>query len=118
MTRIKLLLILLPAFGWGTVACAQTSVPLPNYVPLLPQVLAKARHIDPQKGYLVEELKLDVYMITDGACESVFVSTGKRVDLFDAPPSFTGHVSQAVSETTSEPIAVWMKCRAAIVFMM
>jgi glyoxylase-like metal-dependent hydrolase (beta-lactamase superfamily II) len=77
---------------------------LPNYVPLLPQVKAKATPIDPQKGYAVKELKPDIYMITDGSYESVFVTTGKGVVLFDAPPSFARHIVQAVTETTKEPI--------------
>jgi glyoxylase-like metal-dependent hydrolase (beta-lactamase superfamily II) len=83
---------------------AQTTQQLPNYVPLLPDVKAKAPKIDPQKGYFVQELKPDVYMITEGAYESVFVTTGKGVVLIDAPPSFAQHISQAVAETTSEPI--------------
>ena len=77
---------------------------LPDYVPLLPQVKAKALVVDPQKGYLVKQLKPGVFMITDGAYESVFVSTGKGVVLFDAPPSFAQHISSAVAETTTEPI--------------
>jgi glyoxylase-like metal-dependent hydrolase (beta-lactamase superfamily II) len=77
---------------------------LPNYVPLLPQVKQRAPVIDPRKGYVVEPLKPEVYMITDGAYESAFVTTGKGVVLFDAPPSFARHISQAVAETTSEPI--------------
>jgi glyoxylase-like metal-dependent hydrolase (beta-lactamase superfamily II) len=36
--------------------------------------------------------------------ESAFVTTGKGVVLFDAPPSFAQHISDAVAETTREPI--------------
>jgi glyoxylase-like metal-dependent hydrolase (beta-lactamase superfamily II) len=85
---------------------AQTAQHLPDYVPLLPQVKAKAPDIDPRKGYLVEEIKPNIYMITEGAYESVFVTTGKGVVLFDAPPSFAQHISQAVAETSAEPIAM------------
>ena len=52
----------------------------------------------------LKELKPDIYMITNGAYESVFVTTGRGVVLFDAPPSFAQHIVQAVAETTSEPI--------------
>jgi glyoxylase-like metal-dependent hydrolase (beta-lactamase superfamily II) len=83
---------------------AQTADAMPDYVPLLPQVKAKAPVIDPRKGYVVEELKPGVFMITEGAYESVFVTTGKGVVLFDAPPSFAQHIAQAVAEKTSEPI--------------
>jgi glyoxylase-like metal-dependent hydrolase (beta-lactamase superfamily II) len=76
----------------------------PDYVPLLPAVKAKALAADPQKGYLVKELKPGIFMITDGAYESVFATTGKGVVLFDAPPSFAQHIVSAVSETTKEPI--------------
>jgi glyoxylase-like metal-dependent hydrolase (beta-lactamase superfamily II) len=85
--------------AWG-----QAPDKLPDYVPLLPQVKAKALPVDPQKGYLVKELKPDVYMITDGAYESVFATTGSGVVLFDAPPSFAQHIMSAVKETTAEPI--------------
>lgn len=83
---------------------AQTTDNLPDYVPLLPQIKAKATVVDPQKGYAVKQLKPDVYMITEGAYESAFVTTGKGVVLFDAPPSFAKHIVDAVTETTREPI--------------
>jgi glyoxylase-like metal-dependent hydrolase (beta-lactamase superfamily II) len=91
-------------FCFGVTANAQTDETLPDYVPLLPQVHAKALAVDPQKGYLVKELKPGIFMITEGAYESVFVTTGKGVVLFDAPPSFAQHIGQAVAETTREPI--------------
>jgi glyoxylase-like metal-dependent hydrolase (beta-lactamase superfamily II) len=100
--------LLIFALASGLAFCAdapaQTNDTLPDYVPLLPQVKAKALAVDPQKGYLVKQLKPGVFMITEGAYESVFVTTGKGVVLFDAPPSFAQHVVQAVAETTSEPI--------------
>ena len=85
---------------------AQNVGNLPDYVPLLPQVKAKAVQVDPKKGYAVKELKPEVFMITEGAYESVFVTTGKGVVLFDAPPSFSKHIVDAVRETTSEPIVL------------
>jgi len=88
---------------FGT-ALAQTVDTLPDYAPLLPHVKAKAPVIDPAKGYIVQKLKPGVYMITEGAYESVFITTGKGVVLFDAPPSFAQHISQAVAETAGEPI--------------
>jgi glyoxylase-like metal-dependent hydrolase (beta-lactamase superfamily II) len=77
---------------------------LPDYVPLLPAVKQKALVVDPLKGVRVKELKPDVYMITEGAYESAFVRTGKGVVLFDAPPSLSAHISEAVAEITDEPI--------------
>jgi glyoxylase-like metal-dependent hydrolase (beta-lactamase superfamily II) len=77
---------------------------LPNYVAPLPQAAAHALAVDPRKGYRVQKLKPDVYLVTEGSYESMFVTTGKGVVLFDAPPSFAQHISQAIAETTSEPI--------------
>jgi glyoxylase-like metal-dependent hydrolase (beta-lactamase superfamily II) len=85
-------------------AGAQDVDSLPNYVPLLPQVKAKATPVNPKKGYAVKEVKPNVFMITEGAYESVFITTGIGVVLFDAPPSFAQHIVQAVAETTKEPI--------------
>jgi len=89
---------------FGSIVAAQTSDDLPDYVASLPQLKASAPVIDPAKGYVVQKLKPDVYMITEGAYESAFVTTGKGVVLFDAPPSFAQHISHAVAETTREPI--------------
>jgi glyoxylase-like metal-dependent hydrolase (beta-lactamase superfamily II) len=88
----------------GVAAQTQTPDNLPDYVPLLPQIKAKATVVDKQKGYAVKQLKPDVYMITEGAYESAFVTTGKGVVLIDVPPSFAKHIVEAVAETTREPI--------------
>jgi glyoxylase-like metal-dependent hydrolase (beta-lactamase superfamily II) len=110
--KIALLLFFLLGFGLRGAVRAQTADSLPDYAPLLPRVAIMAPKIDPAKGYVVEALKTDdlvspkyaVYMITEGAYESAFVTTGKGIVLFDAPPSFAQHISQAVAETTDEPI--------------
>ena len=96
---IAVLCLFSPANAWS-----QAPDNLPDYLPLLPAVKAKAVSADPQKGYLVKELKPSIFMITDGAYESVFVTTGKGVVLFDAPPSLAQHIANAVSETTKEQI--------------
>jgi glyoxylase-like metal-dependent hydrolase (beta-lactamase superfamily II) len=97
------LIVVVGLFSAGSVR-SQVADNLPYYVPLLPAVKAKALAVDPKKGYLVKELKPGIYMITDGAYESAFATTGKGVVLFDAPPSFAQHIVNAVSETTKEPI--------------
>jgi glyoxylase-like metal-dependent hydrolase (beta-lactamase superfamily II) len=88
----------------GAAAQAQTPDNLPDFAPLLPKIKAEATVVDPQKGYAVKQLKPDVYMITEGAYESAFVTTGKGAVLFDAPPSFAKHIVEAVAETTREPV--------------
>jgi glyoxylase-like metal-dependent hydrolase (beta-lactamase superfamily II) len=88
-----------------TAAVAQNNE-LPDYAPLLPQANARASVVDPQKGYLVREIKPDMFMITDGGYQLLFVTTGKGVVLFDAPPSLAKHIDQAVAEVTKEPIVM------------
>jgi len=75
-----------------------------EYVPVLPKVKTRMLPVDYAKGYLVKEIKPDVFIITDGAYQSMFVTTGKGVILFDAPPSFGQHIKKAVAEVTKEPI--------------
>ena len=84
-------------------ALAQQASVLPDFVPVLPAIKAKALDIS-AKGYLVKQVKQDVYVVTDGAYQSVFVTTGKGVVLFDAPPTFADKLPEAVAEVTREPI--------------
>jgi glyoxylase-like metal-dependent hydrolase (beta-lactamase superfamily II) len=90
--------------GSGVIASLAAAQTLPDYLPLLPAVKQKAITVDPHKGYAVKLLKPGIYMVTEGAYESMFVTTGKGVVLFDAPPSLARHISQAVAETSKEPI--------------
>ena len=78
--------------------------PLPDYKPVPAAIKARILPIDEKKGYLVKELKPNIYLITDGGYQSLFVTTGKGVILLDAPPSYGSKIVQAVSETTPEPI--------------
>lgn len=75
-----------------------------QYVPVLQKVKDRMLPIDHAKGYLVKEIKQDVYVVTDGGYQSMFVTTGQGVIVFDAPPSFAAHLKQAIAEVTKEPI--------------
>ena len=77
---------------------------LPEYKPLPAAIKARILPVDAKKGYLVKQLKPEVYLITDGGYQSLFVTTGKGVILLDAPPSYGGKIVQAVAEVTREPI--------------
>lgn len=102
---LKTLAGFLFAVGLPLLASAQgPAETLPDYAPLLPKIQAMATPVDPERGYAVKVLKPGIYMMTDGAYESVFVTTGEGVVLVDAPPSFAQHIVQAVQQTTNEPI--------------
>jgi glyoxylase-like metal-dependent hydrolase (beta-lactamase superfamily II) len=85
-------------------AQAQDLDKLPNYVPVLPAVKARALAVDPSKGFLVKEVKPNIYVVTDGIYQSTFMTTGKGVVLFDAPPTFADKLPAAVAEVTKVPI--------------
>jgi len=77
---------------------------LQDYVPVLPETLAKRLSVDPKKGYLVKKIKPNVYLMTDGIWQSVFITTGKGVILIDVPQSYGAHIQTAVAAITKEPI--------------
>lgn len=72
------------------------AVPLPES--------AKGPQIDFSKGYLVEEIKDGLYWVTDGAYNTMFLTTGQGVIAIDAPPSIGKNYLKAIEEVTDEPI--------------
>jgi len=60
--------------------------------------------IDFSKGYLVEEISDGLYWVTDGAYNTMFLTTGQGVIAIDAPPSIGENYLNAISEVTDEPI--------------
>jgi glyoxylase-like metal-dependent hydrolase (beta-lactamase superfamily II) len=90
-------------FSMAATAVAQDK-PLPHYAPLLPQAKARAWPVDAQKGYVVREIRPQVFLVTDGGYQALFVTTGEGVVLFDSPPSIASHIGQAVADVTEEPI--------------
>ncbi|MFQ5969183.1 MAG: MBL fold metallo-hydrolase [Nitrososphaerales archaeon] len=65
---------------------------------------AKGPAIDPEKGYLVEEIKDGLYWVTEGAYQVMFLTTGEGVIVVDAPPTIGENVLKAIGEVTDEPI--------------
>ncbi|MDH3678289.1 MAG: hypothetical protein OEQ12_08320, partial [Nitrosopumilus sp.] len=57
----------------------RTAAPLPE--------TAMGPQIDFTKGYLVEEIRDGLYWVTDGAYNTMFLTTGQGVIAVDAPPS-------------------------------
>ncbi len=58
----------------------------------------------PPKGYLVEELGDNLYSVTDGAYNTMFMVTDKGVVAVDAPPSLGQKYLKAIAEVTNKPI--------------
>jgi glyoxylase-like metal-dependent hydrolase (beta-lactamase superfamily II) len=104
-TTGRLIRCALTALGLITsLAVRADDAPSAQYKPVPAAIKARILPVDPSKGYLVKPLKPDVYLITDGGYQSLFVTTGKGVILLDAPPSYAAHIVQAVAEVTQEPI--------------
>jgi glyoxylase-like metal-dependent hydrolase (beta-lactamase superfamily II) len=74
----------------------RTSAPLPE--------IAIGPQIDFSKGYLLEEIKDGLYWVTDGAYQTMFLTTGQGVIVVDAPPSIGKNYLNAIEEVTDEPI--------------
>jgi glyoxylase-like metal-dependent hydrolase (beta-lactamase superfamily II) len=65
---------------------------------------AKGPSVDPAKGYRTQQLGDRMYMITDGAYQSMFVTYEDGVVVVDAPPSYASRIPRAVAEVTDKPI--------------
>ena len=65
---------------------------------------AKGPAIDPAKGYRTQQLGDGLYMITDGANQSMFMTYESGVVVMDAPQSYAARIPQAIAEVTNKPI--------------
>ena len=77
---------------------------LDDYAPVFPRELERSFKIDPGKGYLIKEIKKDVYVLTDGIYQSAIITSGKSVILIDAPLSLGKNIKKAVAEVTNKKI--------------
>ena len=60
--------------------------------------------IDPEKGYAVIEIADDLYWVTTGDYEAMFLTTGEGVIAVDAPPALGDKYLNAISEVTNETV--------------
>jgi len=65
---------------------------------------AKGPAIDRAKGYRTQKLGDGLYMITDGAYQSMFMTYESGVVVVDAPPAYAGRIRQAIAEVSDKPI--------------
>lgn len=65
---------------------------------------AKGLAVDPVKGYRTQTLGEGLYMITDGAYQSMFMTYEDGVVVVDAPPSYASRIATAIADVTDKPI--------------
>lgn len=65
---------------------------------------ARGPAIDPAKGYRVEDLGHQTYMVTDNGYSSMFLVYERGVAVFDAPPGYADKLLAAIREVTDKPV--------------
>lgn len=99
----------------ATYKLLQTDTPYPNMPSTAPIGVriakymdipesAKGPAIDPVKGYRLQELGTNLYMVTDNAYQSMFLVYEDGVVVMDAPPSYAEHILEAIQEITPKPV--------------
>lgn len=58
----------------------------------------------PEEGYLVEEIRDNLYWVTDGSYNAMFLVTDEGVVVVDAPPSIGQNYLKAIADVTDKPI--------------
>ncbi len=108
LSSTTLLLFLLPTLLLGQETPSETLTvggkDIRDYRPVLAKTLERALPLDPQTGLWVEEVKDDLWVVTDGIWQSAFLTTGKGVVVFDAPASYGEKLIATIGSKTKEPI--------------
>lgn len=60
--------------------------------------------VDLSKGYFVDEIQDDLYWVTDGSYQVLFMIYNHGVIVVDAPPSLGGDILNAIEDVTDKPI--------------
>ena len=72
--------------------------------PPIPQT-AKGPAIPSEKGYLVQEIGNQLYSVSDGSYNAMFMVTDQGVVAIDAPPTLGDKYLKAISEITDKPVS-------------
>ncbi len=83
-------------------AIAPIGVRVDRYLPV--PAAARGPAVDPARGYRTEQLGEGLYMITDGAYQSIFMTHDHGVIVVDAPPPYAARIPAAIAEVTDKPI--------------
>jgi glyoxylase-like metal-dependent hydrolase (beta-lactamase superfamily II) len=65
---------------------------------------AKGPAVDPKKGYRIQELGKNLYMITDNAIQCMFMVYENGVVVVDVPATLVVHIPKAIQEITNKPV--------------
>lgn len=77
---------------------------LDSYTPVLKSTLKRSISVDPTKGFAIEKVKPNIYVLTDGIWQSAAIITTEGVVLIDAPESFGAKIQDAIKSVTNQPI--------------
>lgn len=83
--------------GGSPAAAAAGSESLPDYAPIPAASLGPALNAD---GYFVGRIKGNLYWVTEGVYQMMFLSTRTGVVLVDAPPTLGHNLFRAIDEVT------------------
>jgi glyoxylase-like metal-dependent hydrolase (beta-lactamase superfamily II) len=81
----------------ATNATARTTPPIPQ--------TAKGPAIPSEKGYLVQEIGNQLYSVSDGSYNAMFMVTDQGVVAIDAPPTLGDKYLKAIAEITDKPVS-------------
>jgi glyoxylase-like metal-dependent hydrolase (beta-lactamase superfamily II) len=106
-----------PISPFATRLAAQTAaaVPYENMPEIAPPGVRIGKHIDvpesakgpavdPAKGYRLQRLGSNLYMVTDNAYQSMFLVYESGVVVVDVPPAYAASIPTAIAEVTDKPI--------------
>ena len=65
---------------------------------------ARGPAVDPGKGYRLQDLGDELYMVTDNIYQSMFLVYDSGVVVVDAPPNYATRIPQAIAEVTTNPV--------------
>src|ERR671914_1589085 len=66
---------------------------------------AKGPAIPSEKGYLVQEIGSQLYSVSDGSYNAMFMVTDQGVIAIDAPPTLGDKYLKAIAEVTDKPVS-------------
>ena len=81
---------------------APTGARIPKYIEVPGR--RQGPPVDPAKGYRIETLGKDLYMVTENVYQAMFLVYENGVVVADAPPTLAAAIPKAIAEVTDKPI--------------